>query len=292
MTYLNTYPAHHAQHAEPDVKADLYANYDLPQFIDMAPLEAALRGLCALVCIMSDKQLYKQQAKASRRMHQAVKGLIAAGEHNIRLETKLAMLASPEWRARVLRDLGGDAALERWVRIMDKRRAAMDALFGGRAQERPRPSDAQLIARAANLQKAKLALFHKRFQHTCRESVRRRGFDMPNPNSFVDRYKVDQEGQFRLAPLKRFASHKGVKKPDFNRGDQDPASDHKLRYSALDPIELYPAEFHAAQLLEARDRDQQQTKFESKTTRFPHTDSHQTSDSDRDNKPVIQPEPD
>jgi len=103
---------------------------------------------------MSDKQLYKQLAKASRRVHQAVKGLIAAGEHNIRLETKLAMLASPEWRARVLRDLGGDAALERWVRIMDKRRAAMDALFGGRAQERPRPSDAQLIARAGLVSQA------------------------------------------------------------------------------------------------------------------------------------------
>jgi len=38
MTYLNTYPAHPQTHAEPDVKADLYANYDLPQFIDMAPL--------------------------------------------------------------------------------------------------------------------------------------------------------------------------------------------------------------------------------------------------------------
>jgi len=95
---------------------------------------------------------------------------------------------------------------------MAKRREAMDAMLGGWPSYEPRtyPSEAQRLARAANLKKAKLALFRKRFQQACRDKFKRRGFDAPSydgfgPNTLVDRVKVDQEGEFRLAPLKRVA---------------------------------------------------------------------------------------
>ena len=242
---------------------DPYRDYELPSFIDLAPLEAALRGLCALLRVVVAQGCQSgRMARVSGHIHQAVKTLIAAGVHNSRAERKLAMLAAPAWRARVLRDLGGEAALARWERIMDKRRAALEALFwgGGDYAPSPRPSDAQLMARAANLQKAKLALFRARFQKTCREPFKYRSFDMANPQVFVDRVKVDQEGEFRLAPLKRVQKHvpkrqsahgtdtkklhrKETKEP--HRKELGP----KINYTPLNPIALYPAEFRAAQRL-------------------------------------------
>ena len=93
--------------------------------------------------------------KVSRQILAAVKALTSAGYHNIRADRKLSMLASPSWRARVLRDLGGIAVLERWERIMAKRRAAMDAILRGGLAYEPRtyPSEAQRLARVANLKK-------------------------------------------------------------------------------------------------------------------------------------------
>ena len=237
-----------------------YRDYELPSFIDLAPLEAALRGLCALLRVVVAQGCQSgRMAKVSGHIHQAVKMLIAAGVHNSRAERKLAMLAAPAWRARVLRDLGGEAALARWERIMDKRRAALEALFGGGGDyaPTPRPSEAQLMARAANLQKAKLALFRARFQKTCREPFKYRRFDMANPQVFVDRVKVDQEGEFRLAPLKRIQKHVPKRQsghaPDTQERDtKEPHRKEprpKINYTPLNPIALYPAEFRAAQRL-------------------------------------------
>ena len=70
------------------------------------------------------------------------------------------------------------------------------------------------------------------------------------PNTLVDRVKVDQEGEFRLAPLKRVGT----------KTQQETAARHnqtvkergpKVYYSDLDPIALYPAEFYAAQKVDA-----------------------------------------
>ena len=230
----------------------LRGDYELPSFIDMAPLEAALRGLCALLrLVVAQGGRPGHVHKVSLKVRQAVKALIAAGHHNIRADRKLSMLASPEWRARVLRDLGGQAALARWERIMAKRRAAVDALFyNGPFKPRPRPSEAQLIARAVNLKKAKLALFRAGFQKKCREKFKYRSFDMPNPHAFVDRVKVDQEGEFRLAPLRRVGPKPALKERAVHKSGAAEEPRPKIQYTPLDPIALYPAEFYAAERVE------------------------------------------
>ena len=254
MKKTYTYPTSSNTHADP-----LLRDYDLPSFIDMAPLEAAMRGLCVLLgLVIAQGGQPRLMDKVSRQILAAVKALISAGYHNLRADRKLSMLASPAWRARVLRDLGGIAVLERWERIMEKRRAAMDAMLGGGPSYEPRtyPSEAQRLARAANLKKAKLALFRKRFQQACRDTFKRRSFEAPSydgfgPNTLVDRVKVDQEGQFRLAPLKRVAPKAQQDKTaqDHNQPPKDRGS--KVYYSDLDPIALYPAEFYAAQKIDA-----------------------------------------
>ena len=253
MKNAYTYPTSSNTHADP-----LLRDYDLPYFIDMAPLEAAMRGLCVLLgLVIAQGGQPRLMDKVSRQILAAVKALTSAGYHNIRADRKLSMLASPSWRARVLRDLGGIAVLERWERIMAKRREAMDAMFGGGPSYEPRtyPSEAQRLARAANLKKAKLALFRKRFQQACRDKFKRRSFEAPSydgfgPNTLVDRVKVDQEGEFRLAPLKRVAP-KAQQETEPRHNQTVKERGPKVYYSDLDPIALYPAEFYAAQKVDA-----------------------------------------
>ena len=138
----------------------------------------------------------------------------------------------------------------------------MDAIVRAGLAYEPRtyPSEAQRLARAANLKKAKLALFRKRFQQACRDTFKRRGFEAPSydgfgPNTLVDRVKVDQEGEFRLAPLKRAPLKRVAPKaqqetePRHNQTVKERGP--KVYYSDLDPIALYPAEFYAAQKVDA-----------------------------------------
>jgi len=250
MKNTYTYPTSSNTHADPR-----FRDYDLPSFIDMAPLEAVVRGLCVLLGLVIDRGgKPRLMDKVSRQILAAVKVLTHAGYHNIRAERKLSMLASPTWRARVLRDLGGEAALARWERIMAKRRAAM---FGGLPhQDRPHPSEAQRLARAANLKKAKLALFRKRFQKACRDKFKHRGFEASNPNTLVDRVKVDQEGQFRLAPLKRVAPKAQADNTAPHNQQEEKEAGPKVYYSDLNPIALYPAEFRAAEQAAAEMEDE------------------------------------
>jgi len=62
----------------------------------MAPLEAALRGLCALLGVFISQGPHRYVEKTSRRIYQAVQVLMQAGRHNIRADRKHSMLASPE----------------------------------------------------------------------------------------------------------------------------------------------------------------------------------------------------
>jgi len=93
-------------------------DYYLPEFIDLAPLEAAYRGLCVLFGLLLDQGRHGRLTTVSRQIHKAVKTYIQAAQSNARAQRKLDMLANPKWRARVLRELGGLKALGRWERIM------------------------------------------------------------------------------------------------------------------------------------------------------------------------------
>ena len=66
----------------------------------------------------------------------------------------------------------------------------------------------------------------------------------------MDRVKVDQEGEFRLAPLKRVAP-KAQQETEPRHNQTVKERGPKVYYSDLDPIALYPAEFYAAQKVDA-----------------------------------------
>ena len=67
----------------------------------------------------------------------------------------------------------------------------------------------------------------------------------------MDRVKVDQEGQFRLAPLKRVAPKAQQENTTRHQLQETKERGPKVYYSDLDPIALYPAEFYAAQKVDA-----------------------------------------
>ena len=79
MKKTDTYPASSNTHADP-----LLRDYDLPNFIDMAPLEAAKRRLCVLLgLVVAQSGQPRFMDKVSRQTLKAVKALTSAGYHNI-----------------------------------------------------------------------------------------------------------------------------------------------------------------------------------------------------------------
>ena len=266
QTHIDTDTHKRAQPLPEPLSAEAYQAERISptlRLLDLAPFEAAYEGLCALMMLLLDRGAHRQFFAASRQINKTVTAYIKASEFNGRVERKLDMLACAAWRSRVLAELGGRGAIERWERIM-RRRLKLKADLKKQVQKwlKPHASPAQRAARAANLAKARAALFRKQVQQggLLGQGGRGRSFDIANPGVLVDRVKVDQSGQFRLAPLERIVPLERI--IDVSRAPQKssegfPASfSHgvkkrpKVYYSQLNPIAVWPAEFRAAQRLE------------------------------------------
>ncbi len=191
----------------------------------------------------------------SKQLGRAVQQLIQAEAHNERVKTKAEMLMNANWRARVLRDLGGEAALARWERLSGRWRKPRDIL-------KPHASLAQSRARAANLEKAQLANRDKLFK----SGPKRKAGDDLHPNIVFDRVKVDMEGQFRLAPIMR----QKIKVKAQERPQAAPPKTYakSITYTKINPIALWPVEFRAAEGLQAYE-----TKSAAQNIVIPHADA-------------------
>jgi len=220
--------------------------YSLPRFIDTDPLQAALERLCLMTFVILGDS--REVLRNARRVAKATKELIKAEQHNAQVMLKFEMLLSPIWRARVLKDLGGVKALKRWERSHDraaKRRAGIKLI-------KPHASPAQRKSRALNLAKAKAALFEKRSKQP------RRFHNDNHPNIYKDPCKVDFEGQFRLAPIRRgpriMKTKVKVKPRRLSSGIWEVKPTKKvtsIKINKLNPIPLWPIEFEAAGAFES-----------------------------------------
>ena len=191
----------------------------------------------------------------SKQLARAIQQLIQAEAHNWRVKTKAEMLMNAQWRARVLRDLGGEKALTRWERLSGHWRKTKDIL-------KPHASPAQRRARAANLEKAQLANRDKRFK----SGPKRKAGDDYHPNIVFDRVKVDMEGQFRLAPIMRQKIK--IKAQATPSPTQPKTHLRSITYTKINPIPLWPIEFRAAQGMEAYE-----TKSAPPNPVIPHLDT-------------------
>ncbi len=214
---------------------DLYADYHRPVIINTSPLEATCAALCRLICTMDTLINGGREAlRMSMQLAHAVQQLIQAEEHNWRVKTKAEMLMNAQWRARVLRDLGGEKALARWERLSGHWRKTKDIL-------KPHASPAQRLARAANLEIAKAANRDKLFK----SGPKHKAGDDYHPHIVFDRVKVDMEGQFRLAPIMRQKikiKAQAAPNPQTLKTRLRP-----ITYTKINPIPLWPIEFRVAE---------------------------------------------
>lgn len=163
--------------------------------------------------------------------------------HNVLLRRKMDMLMHKPWREQVLKELGGLHKLKLWEATRKRIEARNEARRNGPAPETPlAPSPTWLYTpeRIAESEKLKARV------RMCQRAT-------ASPNIFRDRFRVDFEGEFRLAPLPRG--------PQVTRQivvyTAETISDYDWNAMRLEPITgpgpaiVWPAEFYAAMKAEA-----------------------------------------
>ena len=206
--------------------------------------------------VIANKRLQRRCMSRVKHLTSRVRRVSAAilkvKVHNILLERKLDMLRTPDWRARVLKDLGGMARLKSWDAAWLRHLAYLAGEAPKRAVKplKPEPVWWRSPERVAESERLKA-----RFRLCEKACV--------NPRTFKDPFKVDFEGEFRLAPIPRprqtnAASAKGkpriYSKVDICEYGYDAMPIWKDFGVGLST--LYPMEFYAAMIVESKGEDE------------------------------------
>ena len=185
---------------------------------DLGPLRAHYTLLCTQLLaaiVRPDAALALAQ---TLRRH--VRVMIQASQANFRRRQKIAMLLRPEWRERVITDLGGWKRLKRWT----KRQAQIDAAPPEKTYQTIRhpAADEEESARRAHMRELMKANAH--------------------PLILRDPCRMDFDGGFRLPPQARLVNP--IADPDYDYDfDPRPLAD----FTGLKtPITVWPEEFRAA----------------------------------------------
>jgi hypothetical protein len=185
---------------------------------DLGPLRAHYVFLCAQLLaaiVHPDAAL-----SLARQLRRHVRVMIQASQAHFRRRQKIAMLLRPDWRERVIADLGGWKRLRRWT----KRQAAIEAAPPEKVYEKVfhPAADEEEAARRAHMRELMKANTH--------------------PLILRDPCRMDFDGRFRLPPQARLANP--IADPDYDYDfDPRPMAD----FTGLKtPITVWPEEFRAA----------------------------------------------
>lgn len=216
------------------------ATLPLPRlrFIDTAPLVAHYDVLAQAMLTFILAGQYLQSMPIAQKIVRLVRVASKLEAHNVQLRLKLDMLSNAPWRERVLKDLGGLRKLKLWEAC----KARIEARSAARVKEVARKGPSWLYA-------------PERIAESERLKARKRKVFRANqhPRIVRDRYKVDMEGEFRLAPLPR-----GERTPRQIRiytqntiidYDWNPIPFQKEK--GFGPAYVWPVEFYAAMAIEA-----------------------------------------
>ena len=210
-------------------------------FIDTSPLRLQVSVLLTSLMAFATAGKFSAVVKASLAMRRAYKSIMRADIHNRNLERKLHMLACRAWRARVLSDLGGLCKLALWDAAM-KRAAIRTSLHGSPHLSRL-PAAPGKPAPAWRQAKEALRRVHIR---DCAKAC-------ANPRIVRDPFRVDFEGEFRLAPLPRLSvrGRRGVILSDGPDYDYDAM--RRVQFRGVRSVAVvWPCEFYAAMRLKRR----------------------------------------
>jgi hypothetical protein len=185
---------------------------------DLGPLRAHYVVLCAQLLaaiVHPDAAL-----SLARQLRRHVRVMVQASQAHFRRRQKIAMLLRPEWRERVIADLGGWKRIRRWT----KRQAEIDAAPPEKTYHtifHP-AADKEEIARRAHMRELMKTNTH--------------------PLILRDPCRMDFDGWFRLPPQARLVNP--IADPDYDYDfDPRPMAD----FTGLKtPITVWPEEFKAA----------------------------------------------
>ena len=185
---------------------------------DLGPLRARYALLCAqlLAAIVHPDAVLA----LAQTLQRHVRVMIQASQAHFRRRQKIAMLLRPDWRERVITDLGGWKRLRRWT----KRQAAIEAAPPEKIYEKVfhPAADEEETARRGHMRELMKANAH--------------------PLILRDPCRMDFDGGFRLPPQARVVNP--IADPDYDYDfDPRPLAD----FTGLKtPITVWPEEFRAA----------------------------------------------
>ena len=213
------------------------------KYINAKPLEARYLALIALIKTYIDIGRHREMERASYRMARTIKAYIKVLTHNDLLTRKLDMLASPIWRARVLKDLGGLRKLKLWDKAFQR---ASDNL-------RERCVPPVQAEHTWHRTPERIAISEQLKAH-----ARRCAKACISAGTYRDPYKLDCDGMFRLAPLPR-AKRQGVRRltiySEQTIGDYNYNAMPLYKPDGLGIATVWPMEFYAAMALELEDQN-------------------------------------
>jgi hypothetical protein len=215
-------------------------------YIDTAQMRAAYERLTALTLVMIEQKVGRGFLAHCRKVVKCVREFTRADWHNQQLELKLRMLASKTWRERVLKELGGEAALKRWDERMSNYRVAIYLRAMGLLEKSDAPKERVWRKTAERIAKELWQIAHAQ---KCAKAA-------AHPLIFRDPFRVDFDGQFRLAAV---LCLRGTRRSPEVILATDPYYMERYEYDAMRvtkmtgfyaPVVIYPAEFRAAARVE------------------------------------------
>ena len=157
-------------------------------FIDTAPLAARYDVLAQAVLAFIAAGRLGHALKVSHKIVRLILTLMKLEAQNAQLKRKLDMFSHKPWRDCVLRELGGMRTLKLWDAAYKR-----TFLKAAAPHKTPKSQDPAWLFTAERIAESERLKARKR-------EVFRAGH---NPLIMRDRFKVDSEGEFRLAPLPR-----------------------------------------------------------------------------------------
>jgi len=215
----------------------------LPAFIDTASMVAAYERLCAMVPLILAHPTARGLLENARKAGHLVREFTQAEFSNYQRGLKLDMLSHGPWRERVLKELGGEAKLTAWDAAQE------------RYASRKETSLPEVVPSAWRKTPERLAE-EERLKAHARKCARATA----HPRIFRDPFRVDFEGQFRLAPLPRLSTpRRDPAAVPFAIEDYNYDGTPIAKMSGFDaPVTVWPVEFRAAARLEAEILEQRE----------------------------------
>lgn len=216
-------------------------------YIDTAPLAARYEVMVAAIMGFIGAGRLGDMLRVSHKVVRLVRAFTKIEAQNILLTRKLEMLSHTHWRDRVLKELGGIRKLKLWEAAQKRILQRIAEREGRSAMDRPAPEPAWLYTPERMAESERLKA---RARMCMSASV--------HPNIFRDRYKMDFDGLFRLAPLSREGLYSEGAARQVKVYTQNTIVDYDwnpvpfAKTQGFGPASIWPVEFYAAMKVEAQ----------------------------------------